>query len=183
MSVGRVAAWLLLIGAVLAGVSWAASPLVAFHAFREAARAGDRDGLAELVDYGALRRSLSPQLRAAAEARAAAAARAERARQATEPPPTLAERGRRLIEGLQRRAGEVAQAPVALAPLGLDQDVERRLQPAALAVLSAGPIDHFAYVSPSRVHVQVRGPAGPLFVLERSRLFSWDVVHVELPEG
>jgi hypothetical protein len=182
VTVGRVAAGLLLAAALLAAVSWLASPWVAFHAFREAARAGDRDGLAELVDYAALRSSLAPQLRAEAEARRRAEqARAAAAARQTPPDDSLAAVGRRMLERLGRAADSAAEvtAPV-LAPLGLEQAVERRLEPASLAALADGP-SQLRYVSPSRVQVQVRGPRGPLFVMERSRLFAWDVVHVALP--
>ena len=183
LTAGRVAAWLLLAAAAIAAVSWAASPWVAFHAFREAARAGDRDGLAELVDYRAMRASLGPQLRAAAEARRAAAqARAEALSRQQAPDNSLEAVGRRVLDRFKRQAEGAAQratAPV-LAPLGLEEDVERTLQPSSLATLADGPT-RLRYVSPSRVQVRVRGASGPLFVMERSRLFAWDVVHVGLP--
>ncbi len=62
--------WTILALVVCSALAFAAAPLFAFRALAAAARDGDAQALAELIDYGAVRASLRPQL--AAQARSAA---------------------------------------------------------------------------------------------------------------
>lgn len=186
LSIRGVVAGLLLAAVLIAAICWAASPWFAFQAFRAAAVAGDRDGLAAVVDYPALRASLAPQVRARLEARRAEErAQAERERAAQ--PPTdnrLVEFGRRLFDRLDRSVEDArAAAATVQAPLRLDGELERSLTPEALAEQADARIERFAYVSPSRVQVTVAdADRGPLFVMERVRPFDWRLVHLRYGE-
>lgn len=174
---------LILILVVLAAVSFFAAPGVAFFALRSAAESSDTAGLARLVDYGAVRQSLRPQL----DGNPAAAA----------PAPSFMEDP----IGAVRR--QIEQATAAVAP-----DVDAYLTPAALAALtrgegryasqrtdqpqpvagdatSGGPMPRPVYwgLNRARMSVADEGGSETVFTFERKGLYEWKLVHVGLPDG
>ena len=174
----------LIVGLVaLAAISFFAAPGVAFFALRSAAEANDAAGLARLVDYGAVRQSLRPQL----DGNPAALA----------PAPSFMEDP----IGAVRRQIEQAATPEA-------PDVEAYLTPAALAALTrgegryasqrtggpppspdasttGGPLPTPVYWGMNRARMSVADEGGSetLFTFERKGPFEWKLVHIGLPEG
>lgn len=163
---------------VLAVVSFFAAPAVAFFAIRAAAEANDAAGLERLIDYGAVRQSLRPQLTGNPAAMA--------------PAPSFLEDP----IGAMRRQLEPA---VAGAP-----DPDGYLTPAALAALSRGegryasqrtgaaveagaaaplPKPVFWGVNRARLAVTDDGGSVTLFTFERKGPFEWKLVHIGLPDG
>lgn len=164
-------------------VSFFAAPGVAFFAVRSAADANDTAGLARLIDYGAVRQSLRPQL----DGNPAAVA----------PAPSFMEDP----IGAVRRQIEQAAAPQA-------PDVEAYLTPAALAALTrgegryasqrtggplpspdvtttGGPMPRPLYWGMNRARMSVTDDGGSetIFTFERKGPFEWKLVHIGLPEG
>ncbi|MEJ6788868.1 DUF2939 domain-containing protein [Brevundimonas sp. BR2-1] len=164
-------------------VSFFAAPGVAFFAVRSAADANDTAGLARLIDYGAVRQSLRPQL----DGNPAAVA----------PAPSFMEDP----IGAVRRQIEQAAAPQA-------PDVEAYLTPAALAALTrgegryasqrtggplpspdvtttGGPMPRPVYWGMNRARMSVTDDGGSetIFTFERKGPFEWKLVHIGLPEG
>lgn len=168
---------------VLAAISFFAAPGVAFFALRSAAESNDAAGLARLIDYGAVRQSLRPQL----DGNPAAFA----------PAPSFMEDP----IGTVRRQIEQAAAPQA-------PGVEAYLTPAALAALTrgegryasqrtggplpspdntttGGPMPKPVYwgVNRARMSVTDEGGSDTIFTFERKGPFEWKLVHVGLPDG
>lgn len=168
---------------VLAAISFFVAPAVAFLALRSAAETNDAAGLARLIDYGAVRQSLRPQL----DGNPAAVA----------PAPSFLEDP----IGAVRRQIEQAGAPQAL-------DVEAYLTPAALAALTrgegryasqrtgaalpspdntntGGPMPKPVYWGMNRARMSIADEGGSetVFTFERKGPFEWKLVHVGLPEG
>jgi hypothetical protein len=168
---------LLLVAALVAVVSFFAAPAVAFFAIRSAADANDAAALARLVDYGAVRQSLRPQL----DGNPAAMA----------PAPSFLEDP----IGAVRRQLEQA-TPGAL------PDADGYLTPAALAALTRGegryasqrtspmagadspmPSPVFWGVNRVRMAVEDDGGSRTIFTFERKGPFEWRLVHIGLPDG
>jgi hypothetical protein len=168
---------------VVAAISFFAAPAVAFLALRSAAETNDAAGLARLIDYGAVRQSLRPQL----DGNPAVVA----------PAPSFLEDP----IGAVRRQIEQAAAPQA-------PDVEAYLTPAALAALSrgegryaslrtgaalpspdhsstGGPLPRPVYWGMNRARMSVADEGGSetIFTFERKGPFEWKLVHVGLPDG
>ncbi len=170
---------LFLAALVLAVVSFFAAPLVAFFALRSAAEAQDVAGLARLVDFGAMRQSLRPQL----SGRPADLA----------PPPSFLE------DPIGAIQNQLQRNPIVRTP-----DVEAYLTPDALAGLTYGegrdaaeppapsatdpyaarrPFPRPRYWGFNRVRMGVPSVEGDetLFTFERRGPFEWKLVHVGLP--
>ncbi|MET0271600.1 MAG: DUF2939 domain-containing protein [Phenylobacterium sp.] len=136
-----------------AALAFLSAPWFALRALQADARDGDVQGLAELIDYPAVRAGLRSQT--GPEPAAA-------------PPSFLAD-----PMGAVRRALEPLQAP---AP-----SVERHLAPAGLAAL-AGPPQVFPRIvhwGPNRVRYATRAKAQLTF--QRRGLVRWKLVHIGLP--
>jgi len=164
---------------VVAAISFFAAPAVAFFAMRSAAEANDVQGLARLIDFGAVRQSLRPQLTGRPEA--------------LQPPPSFIEDP----IGAVRRRLEDAQPP-ARGPQADDY-----LTPAALSALTRGegrlaaqrtgaapstaaapwPSPVFWGVNRARLKVTDEGGSDTIFTFERKGPFEWKLVHIGLPEG
>lgn len=167
---------------VLAAISFFAAPGVAFFALRSAAEANDAAGLARLVDYGAVRQSLRPQL----DGNPAAIA----------PAPSFMEDP---IGAVRRQIEQVSPA---------SPDVDAYLTPAALAALTrgegryasqrtggllpspddttrGGPMPRPVYWGMNRARMGVTDDGGSqtIFTFERRGPFEWNLVHVGLPDG
>jgi hypothetical protein len=168
---------LLLVAALVAVVSFFAAPAVAFFAIRSAADAQDAAALARLVDYGAVRQSLRPQL----DGNPAAMA----------PAPSFLEDPigavRRQLE--QATPGALPDAdgyltPAALAALTRAEGryASQRTTPAAGAD-SPAPSPVFWGVNRVRMAVEDEGGSRTIFTFERKGPFEWRLVHIGLPDG
>ncbi|WP_296816816.1 DUF2939 domain-containing protein [Brevundimonas sp.] len=172
-----------LIGLAVVGglLAFVLAPGWAFFSLRSAAITGDVPGLAELVDYGAVRSSLRPQLTDDPQADA--------------PAPSFIEDP---IGAIRRRLGDSAPAP----------DIDAYLTPQALAALTFGegryasersrpgspppaadpygqPWPRVLHWSPDRARFGVRDDGGSetVFTFRREGLFGWKLSHIGLPEG
>lgn len=181
-SVKRLILNLIVLGLVVAVVSFFAAPLVAFYGIRAAAQASDVQGLAQLIDYDAVRASLRPQL-------------SNRPAPQTPPPSIIQDP----IGAIRRQFDQTVQPAAPAGP-----DVETYLQPRALEGLTFGqghgspafgtatpagaargrgrPMPQ--YWSVNRARLAVRAPTGAdrtVFTFERRGPFEWKLVHVGLP--
>ncbi len=164
---------LLLAALVVAVVCFFAAPAVGFFAIRSAADSNDVQGLARLIDYGAVRQSLRPQLSGDPAARV--------------PPPSFLEDP---IGAVRRQLDDAAPPLVA--------ETDAYLTPSALAALSRGegrasvrlgaverdPLPTPVYWSVNRARMAVADEAGArtIFTFERRGPFEWKLVHIGLPE-
>ncbi len=169
---------LVVVGALVAFVL---APGWAFFSLRSAAITGDVPGLAELVDYGAVRTSLRPQLTDDP--------------QADQPAPSFIQDP---IGAIRHRLGEAGPAP----------DVDGYLTPQALAALTFGegryasersrpgspppeadpyaqPWPRLLHWSPDRARFAIRDDGGSetVFTFRREGVFNWRLNHIGLPEG
>ncbi|MDB5431078.1 MAG: hypothetical protein JWP35_2194 [Caulobacter sp.] len=177
---------LLLVVLLLAGAVFVAAPFFAFRALKAAARVDDVQAIGELVDFPAVRKSLTAQL--------------DNAPVTAEPPSIW-----------QDPLGAMKRALEPLAPP--EPKVDRYLTPAGLYALTRGygpgqgpvvgpppekaldrlaeaskePIPSLLYWGPNRVRFQVHRHEGGLdhvtiFTFERKGPFTWRLVHVGLPK-
>ncbi len=173
---------LILAAVVLLVISFFAAPGVAFFALRGAADSGDVAELDRLVDYGAMRKALGPQLTGRVET--------------TPPPPSILEDP---IGAVQRQfqRGPVAEGPRADAYLtpaalgaltrGEGRDAARRSDDSGTVEADAptgGPLPRPVYWGMDRARMAVTGDSGgeTVFTFARTGFFSWQLVHVSLPE-
>lgn len=162
--------------AAIAALAFAAAPLFAFRALAAAARDGDAQALAELVDYAAVRASLRPQL--ANQARAIA----------PPPPPDIWSDPigavRRAIEPLQS-APPAVERYVSAAGL---RDLTRGYEPgkAPADAPQNADLPGLRYWGPNRVRLAARAPGAAtersvIFTFRRTGTLTWKLVHVGLP--
>jgi hypothetical protein len=169
---------LILFAVIAAVISFFAAPAVGFFAIRSAADANDVAGLARLIDFGAVRQSLRPQLSGNPAAMA--------------PAPTFMEDP---IGAVRRQLEQTSAAG--------QPDVDAYLTPGALAGLTRGegrfasqravaptgatanpmPAPVFWSVNRARMAVTDEGGSRTIFTFERRGPFEWKLVHVGLPEG
>lgn len=171
---------LLLLAVVVAVVSFFAAPAVAFFGIRSAADARDVAGLARLIDFGAVRQSLRPQLSGNPAALAPAPAFLE--------DPIGAVR-RQFEQAAPSAVADVDAylTPAALAALtrGEGRYASQRSQPGAPAPADADPTPAPVYWGMNRVRMAVTDEGGSrtVFTFERKGPFEWKLVHIGLPEG
>lgn len=180
----RVIGNLFVLALLIAAVSFFAAPAVAFFAIRSAADARDVAGLARLIDYGAVRQSLRPQLDSRPQVQA--------------PAPSFLEDPVGAVRRQFEPGGALTAAP----------DVDAYLTPAALAALTRGegryasqrsragaaasasgeaedlfPSPRYWGVNRARLAVSDDGGSETLFTFERRGPFEWKLTHVGLPDG
>ena len=170
---------LVLLAVVAAVVSFFAAPAVAFFGIRSAADANDVAGLTRLIDFGAVRQSLRPQLSGNPAAMA--------------PAPTFLEDPigavRRQFEPGEGAAIADADAyltPAALAGLTRGEGryaSQRSSRPAGAAADHPMPAPVFWGVNRVRMAVTDEGGSRTIFTFERKGPFEWKLVHIGLPEG
>lgn len=171
---------LLLLAVVVAVVSFFAAPAVAFFGIRSAADARDVAGLARLIDFGAVRQSLRPQLSGNPAALAPAPAFLE--------DPIGAVR-RQFEQAAPSAVADVDAylTPAALAALtrGEGRYASQRSQPGAPVPPDADPTPAPVYWGMNRVRMAVTDEGGSrtVFTFERKGPFEWKLVHIGLPEG
>ncbi|CAN5219068.1 DUF2939 domain-containing protein [soil metagenome] len=169
--------------------AFATAPWFAFRALKAAAQYEDVQAIGELVDFPAVRRSLTGQLNDSVPAAVAPA----------EPPSIW-----RDPLGVFKRAIEPIAPP--------EPKVDRYLTVAGLSALTrgyppgmapppsarpvtaldkakaavTGPHAGIAYWDPNRVRIAVKRPGAPskttIFTFQRGKLFEWHLVHVRLPQ-
>ena len=151
---------IVVIAALLFALAFVTAPLFAFRALKAAAQAEDAGALAELVDFPAVRRSLTTQL---VPERAVTA----------EPPSILSD-----PFGAFRRAIEPLKPP---APA-----VDRYLTPAGLSAMTEGSA-RLSYWDTGRARIAVvaEAPGGRRTVMtfQRHSLFGWKLAHVQLAKA
>lgn len=168
--------------AVVAGLlAFVLAPGWAFFSLRSAAITGDVPGLAELVDYGAVRASLRPQL--------------SDDPQADQPAPSFIQDP---IGAIRRRLNEAAPAPdvdayltpqaIAGLTYGEGRWASERSRPGAPAIETdpyARPWPRVLHWSPDRARFGVSDDGGSetVFTFRREGLFGWKLSHIGLPEG
>jgi hypothetical protein len=148
------------IAAVLFALAFVIAPLFAFRALKAAAQAEDAGALAELVDFPAVRRSLTTQL--------------VPARQVTAEPPSIFSDP----FGAFRRAIEPLKPP--------EPVVDGYLSPVGLAAMTEGsPKLSYWDTGRARIAVVRDEAAGRRTVLtfQRHSLFGWKLAHVQLPNA
>lgn len=163
---------LILIAAVLASLAFAAAPFFAFRALRADARDGDVEGLAELIDYPAVRASLRTQL---ADAPLGSAG----------PAPSI---WNDPLGAVRRAIEPLRPAPPAV-DLYVSLDGLRALtagrEPGKQAPGSGPARTTVRYWGPNRVRFAVAAQAAPsreiVFTFQRRGPLEWRLVGVGLP--
>ena len=179
----RTAGALLLIALAVVAAVYAGSPLLAFEQLKAAAMAGDKDRLAALVDFPAVRENLKTQVdskvvRLAREASGVGVL------------PVLA--FGKLGSALGDRAIDRLVTPEAIAAM-VTQGRNPRLhgrKPDALPQAQGGearPVIQYAYLSPDQFRVSLSPADHPeasvALIMDRHGLFSWRVEALELPKS
>lgn len=146
---------IVVLAALLFALAFFSAPFFALRALKAAAQAEDAGALAELVDFPAVRRSLTTQLVPARQVSA-------------EPPSILSD-----PFGAFRRAIEPLKPP--------EPAVDRYLTPSGLAALAGAEPPAPANLSYwDTRHARFRVAETGL-TFERRTLFGWKLTHVQLP--
>lgn len=171
---------LVLVAIALAVVSFFAAPAVAFFGIRSAADANDVAGLSRLIDFGAVRQSLRPQLSGNPAAMAPAPT-------FLEDPIGAVRRQFEPTDGATVADADAYLTPAALAGLtrgeGRYASQRSRLPAPAEAVANPMPAPVFWGVNRARLAVTDEGGSRTIFTFERKGPFEWKLVHIGLPEG
>lgn len=176
----RIIGNLLLLALVGAVASFFLAPAVAFFGIRSAAQADDVAGLQRLIDYGAVRTSLRPQLSGRAEALTPAPSFMEdpigavrRQFEAVAPvvgPDPDAFLTPDALDGLMRGQGRYA---IVQSAATMPEDSE----PAPM------PSPKYWGINVARLAVTDEGGSETTFTFERRGPFEWKLVHIGLPDG
>ncbi len=171
---------LLLLAVIAAVVSFFVAPAVAFFAIRSAADANDVAGLSRLIDFGAVRQSLRPQLSGNPAAMAPAPT-------FLEDPIGAVRRQFEPTDGTTVADADAYLTPAALAGLtraeGRYASQRSSLTAPAEAVTNPMPVPVFWGVNRARLAVTDEGGSRTVFTFERKGPFEWKLVHIGLPEG
>ena len=174
--------------ALVFALAFASAPYFAFRALRAATAAEDVQATADLVDFPAVRKSLTGQL-SPAQAPASVEAPSiwkdpigalKRAIEPLAPPEPKVDRYLTLpgISALTRGYKPGAAPPAARGEQPLDVQVKAAMKGPWPSVPSCG-ID--------RTRIPVKRPGDEktvtVFTFERRALFDWKLVHIQLPEG
>ncbi len=169
-SLGRAVFRLVLALIVGTSLVFAAAPFFAFRALKAAARDGDAQALAELVDYRAVREGLRPQVAA---------------RPVTAPPPP--DIWSDPIGAMRRAIEPLTPAPPAVEPYldaGGLYDLARGFAPGKAPVDAKGERPRLRYWGPNRARFAVtpKDAAEPvIFSFQRRDLFAWKLVQIRVP--
>lgn len=168
---------LIVIAAVIAGVSFVVAPVVAFHALRSAAQAQDVQGLAQLVDFDQVRAGLRAQLSESPGAQIPA------------PDPLQDPIGafKHAIDPLTRPQPRPPEIEGYLTPEGLEGltlGEGRAANRADFTLEGEAPMPQVVYWGVNRNRMTV-APAGSdqttRFTFERRGIYTWKLVNVALP--
>lgn len=172
-----VLALILAAGLLTAGAAYV-SPWFAFHAMRSAASAGDVQGLAEVVDFGAVRASLTPQV----DAYLPEEPPTEQASTTTQPRPRWWPDfvPWPLVQTPSSGPLERFTRPVTR-PLRVRREIDRLTTPQSLSRLAAGRA-HVRDWGLRRFRIStVDQGRETVWTLRRRGWFDWDVTHLGLP--
>lgn len=159
-------------------VSFFAAPAVAFFAIRSAADANDAAGLERLIDYGAVRQSLRPQLTGNPAAMAPAPSFLE------DPIGAVRRQLEPAVAGAPNPDAYLTPAALSALSRGEGRYASQRTG-AVAAVASADPMPTpvFWGVNRARMAVTDDGGSRTVFTFERKGPFEWKLVHIGLPVG
>jgi len=164
-------AWLAVAAAILFGIAYFASPLLAWRHLREVARTGDEKLMARAIDFPEVRGGLQFQLKTLFAARIAADPRLRN--------NPYAAMGLQLLPRLIDQMVDAYVTPQAIAVPAKSREVIALNRPVKLDV-------HYAYVNRDLFRVTASGaehPDLPLeFLLRRDGLFGWTLIRITLPE-
>lgn len=174
--------------ALIFALAFASAPYFAFRALRAAAAAEDVQATAELVDFPAVRKSLTGQLAPDAATTGAEPpsiwqdplGALKRAIEPLAPPEPKVDRYLTLpgLSALTRGYRPGSAPPAAKGVQRLDVKVKAALK---------GPWPTVPYWGMNRARIAVKRPGQEdrvtVFTFERRALFTWKLVHVQLPEG
>jgi len=173
--------------ALIFALAFASAPYFAFRALRAAAAAEDVQATAELVDFPAVRKSLTGQLTPALATAAEPPSiwqdplgALKRAIEPLAPPEPKVDRYLTLpgLSALTRGYRPGSAPPAAKGVQPLDVKVKAALK---------GPWPTVPYWGMNRARIAVKRPGQEdrvtVFTFERRALFTWKLVHVQLPEG
>jgi len=157
-----------------------ASPLFAFSALKSAARAGDKDRLAQLVDFPAVRENLKSDIAGAM------------ARSVGDDPKlkdnALARLGAALLPAITDRVVDNLVTPDGIAAMvrdGRQQPADADSQPAGPSQPKPKVLTHVGYDGLNLFRVTIvraDQPDAPLvMVLARQGLFGWKLTRIDLP--
>lgn len=166
-------------------LAFAAAPWLAFRALQDATAAEDIQATADLVDFPAVRKSLSSQLVAQAPVSAEAPSiwtdpigALKKAIEPIAPPPPKVDRYLTLegLSALSRGYRPGAAPGVARVKPTLGDRVEKVIK---------GPHPTYAYFGIDRTRIAISRAGQPdkrtVFTFERRALFSWKLTHIQLP--
>ena len=179
---------LVVLAIVVFAAAYATAPWFAFRALKAAAQYEDVQAISELVDFPAVRRSLTDQLNDAVPAAAAPAEPPsiwrdplgvfKRAIEPIAPPEPKVDRYLTVagLSALTRGYAPGAAPPPPAKPVTATERIKAAV---------AGPHPTIAYWDPNRVRIAIKRP-GPsaqttVFTFRRGKLFEWRLVHVRLP--
>jgi hypothetical protein len=168
--------WDLIVLAIFVfAAAFATAPWFAFRALKAAAQYEDVQAIGELVDFPAVRRSLTGQLIADAPA---AQPEGKKAIEPIAPPEPKVDRYL-TVAGVSALTRGYAPGK---APLAASRDASMTGQ---VKDAIKGPYPGIAYWDPNRVRIAVKRPDGSgkitIFTFERRALFTWKLVHIRLP--
>lgn len=160
----------LVLAAVVAGLIFVAAPWFAFRGLREAARTDDAAGLADLIDYNAVRKDIADQIQPASTPAA--------------PPPDIWHDPL----GALKRAIQPMTQPTPATDAYLTAKALRALTNGRTPAAGAGshtPFPMVRYWGPNRTRIGVRDNGQPheaVFTFERRGFFTWKLVRLALPD-
>ncbi|WP_309643931.1 DUF2939 domain-containing protein [Phenylobacterium sp.] len=153
-------------------LTFAVAPFFAFRALKAAARDGDGQALAELVDYRAVREGLRPQMAAKPVA-------------APAPPDIWSDP----IGAVRRAIEPLTPPPPAVEPY-LDAaglyDLTRGYAPGKAPADAKAAFPKLRYWGPNRARFAVAAPGAAepvVFSFQRRDLFTWKLVQIRAPRG
>ncbi|ENZ80578.1 MULTISPECIES: DUF2939 domain-containing protein [Caulobacter] len=179
--------WDLIVLAIFVfAAAFATAPWFAFRALKAAAQYEDVQAIGELVDFPAVRRSLTAELVPAAPASQPEPPSIWRDplsvfKQAVEPiaPPEPKVDRYLTVAGVAALTRGYAPGK---APPASTQDVTAS---GRIKDMVKGPFPQIAYWDPNRARIAVKRPDGSgkvtIFTFERRALFTWRLVHIRLP--
>jgi hypothetical protein len=159
----------LVLAAVVAGLVFAAAPWFAFRGLREAARTNDARGLAELIDYNAVRQDIAAQIRPDTAP--------------VGPPPDIWHDPL----GALKRTFQPMTRPAPPTDVYLTAPALAALADGRLPAAGPGqraPFPMIRYWGPSRTRIGVKAAGASreaMFTFERRGLFTWKLVRIGLP--
>jgi hypothetical protein len=179
--------WDLIVLAIFVfAAAFATAPWFAFRALKAAAQYEDVQAIGELVDFPAVRSSLTGQLVADAPAAQPEAPSIwrdplgvfKKAVEPLAPPEPKVDRYLTVagFSALTRGYAPGQVPPISTNEPSLGQQVHDSIR---------GPYPGIAYWDPDRVRISIKRPDGSgkttIFTFERRELFTWKLVHIRLP--